>query len=63
MNPGENKNCEVRTEDSTRNTPDLGAASTKQNGGEAHKKKEFLLHKNQMRFTYNHGGHRPPSLI
>jgi hypothetical protein len=63
MNLGENKNCEVRTEDSTSNTPDLGAASTKQNGGEAHKKKEFLLHKNQMRFTYNHGGHRPPSLI
>jgi hypothetical protein len=60
MNPGENKNHEARTDDSTRNTPPLGAASTKQNGGEAHERKtEFLLHKNQTRFTYNHGGHHP----
>jgi hypothetical protein len=51
MNPRENKNREARTKDSTRNTPDLEAASTKQNGDGTHERKtEFLLHKNQTRF-------------
>jgi hypothetical protein len=34
------------------------------NGDETHKREsKFLLHKNQMRFTYNHRCHHYPSLI
>jgi hypothetical protein len=34
------------------------------NGDETHKgQSKILLHKNQTRFTYNHGVHHPPSLI